>query len=88
MISLDEINSEIEKLQAQTPTYQTIGILADLYTVRDAMSRNVPPEGSSEFRQVCSGNSATMAVFDELMAVLKVIQPKLYDCVMRRLTAD
>ena len=87
MITLDEINSEIEKLEAQKQTYQTISVLADLYIVRDALSRNVLPE-DNEFRQACSGNPATMAVFDELMAVLKVIQPKLYDCVMKRLTAD
>ena len=87
MITLDEINSEIEKLEAQKQTYQTISVLADLYIVRDALSRNVLPE-DNEFRQACSRSRNKMEVFDELMSTLQVIQPKLYDCVMKRLTAD
>ena len=87
MITLDEINGEISKLQAQPPTYQTIGVLADLYIVRDAMQRTeIPQESSTEFRQACSGNPDALTVFDELMSTLQIVQPKLYECVMRKLT--
>lgn len=45
--------------------------------------------GDSEFLQTISGRDTAQAwaVIDELMTALKVIQPKLYDSVLRRITS-
>lgn len=97
MISIDEINAEIAKLEAQNQTYQTIEKLAALYTVRDhhviserpapAGTAPVKVEASSPFLSLCSGEPVCeiMAVMDELMDTLQVLMPRLYDSVMRKL---
>ena len=90
VISIDEINKEIDKLESQGQTYQTIEILAALYTVRDHATISkygVQVEPTSEFLTTCSccQLDSVLAVMDELMSLLQAIQPKLYDGVMRRL---
>ena len=94
MINLDEINVEIEKLESQPVTYTTIQRLSWLYTVRDhntvgqkpTMTGTIP-EGDSEFMCACrcGSVSSVMIVMDELMDAINVIQPRLYDAVMRKL---
>ena len=97
MVNIDEINGEISKLESQPATFVTIEKLAWLYIVRDHLTItpvSVPtvtgteiPKGDSEFMQACSGKSISqvMAVMDELMDALQVIQPRLYDAVMNKL---
>ena len=98
MIIIDEINGEIARLEAQTQTYQTIDKLAALYIVRDhntiptdkptpAETGPVQVEATSPFLELCAGERTcdVLAVMDELMSTLQIIQPRLYDSVMRRL---
>ena len=90
MISLDEINGEITKLENQQASYAVIEKLSWLYTVRDHL-QPVPageiPHGDSDFMKCCAGKSVceVMGVTDELMSVLMVVQPRLYNAVMDKL---
>lgn len=91
MINLDEINSEIAKLESQGTTYATIERLSWLYTVRDHIAEQPKgkiPDGESDFRKCCSGKAIceVMDVMDELMETLLIIQPRLYDVVMDKFT--
>ena len=47
-------------------------------------------EGDSEFARLCRERSVSyiMPILDELMDVIKVTQPRLYDGVMRRLNEE
>ena len=90
MINLDEINGEIAKLESQPISYATIERLSWLYTVKDHNTDKPTgemPKGKSEYMCACSGKSVgdVMIVMDELMDILAVIQPRLYDAVMNKL---
>ena len=100
MISLEQINAEIAALEEEKPSYQVMERLADMYVVRDhmvigdqsknqaAVSAQTAHIGSnSEFAKSIDGKSIddVMSLFDELMEALAVTNPRLYDCVMRRL---
>ena len=81
MISLEELNNEIESLEEKAPTYAIMQQLASLYVVRDHM-----PVYESDFAEIAYRDmNKTLAVMDELMRTLAVINPKLYDGVMRQL---
>ena len=86
MVNLDEVNAEIARLEAQELSYQTISKLADLYTVREH-SRITQTDGT-DFLKLCAGRNVkdVIDLFDELMSALMVMQPKMYDAVIRRLT--
>ena len=92
MINLDEISSEIAKLESQPASYGTIQKLSWLYTVRDhltpAPKGNEIPKGDSEFCCACAGKSINqvMEIMDELMDALMIIQPRLYDAVLVKLS--
>ena len=91
MINLDEINSEIEKLESMSASYTTIEKLSWLYTVRDHLSptKDVEaPDRNTEYILACSGKSmkCVLEVMDELMSTLLVIQPRLYNAVMDKLS--
>ena len=67
----------------------------DVQPVIPAMSFAAEPEvieyeGDSEFARLCRERSVSyiMPILDELMDVIKVTQPRLYDGVMRRLTEE
>ena len=49
--------------------------------------QEVPQYGSSEFLQVVSGvdSNAAWLIMDELMETLRVVNPKVYESVMRKL---
>ena len=88
MISLDEINAEIAKLENQPASYATIEKLSWLYTVKDHLSPGGGiPNGNSEYMCACRRRSVpeVMDVMDELMNALMVIQPKLYYAVIDKL---
>ena len=88
---IDEINSEIVKLESQPASYQNIERLAWLYIVRDHLtvtpSGKEIPQGKSEYYCACAGKSISevMGVMDELMDVLMVMQPRLYSAVLSKL---
>ena len=93
MINLDEINTEIAKLEAQPLSYATLEKLSWLYTVKDHNTERPTgeiPKGKSEYLCACSGKSVgdVMIVMDELMEVLAVIQPRLYGAVINNLTTE
>lgn len=89
MISLEEINGEILKLESQQTTYAVIERLSWLYTVRDHLSpvSGEIPHGRSEFMQACSGKKVCdiMEVIDEMMSVIQAVQPRLYHAVLEKL---
>ena len=87
MISIEELNSEIDKLLEQPSSYTQIERLSWLYTVRDHLDQPVP-HGDSAFMQICGGKSVcdVMEVMDELMNSLLIIQPRLYDAVMQKIS--
>lgn len=88
MIDLTEINGEIEKLEGQPLSYQTIERLSWLYTVRDhAAKPAVGCFGDSPCMTACAGKplDQVMSVVDELMDTLLILHPRLYDAVMNRL---
>ena len=86
MITMTEINSEIESLENQPASFATIQKLSWLYTVRDHMTQTVP-HGDSDFRRACAGKKLcdVMDIVDELMTVLLAVQPRLYHAVMDKL---
>lgn len=98
MIDLDVINGEIAVLEAKPMTYQVAEKLATLYVVKDhatiATKTPVPElvtedeySIDSELGQAIKGKkmSQIMPVFNELMETLQVLQPRIYDSVMRRI---
>ena len=94
MISIEEVNGEIARLENQPATMVTIEKLASLYVVRDHLTLSPPamegeiPQGESELYCACAGRSISevMGVMDELMSVLMIIQPRLYSAVLTKLT--
>lgn len=89
MIDIEEINGEIAKLEEMPLSYQTIERLSWLYVVRDHATRPVIKcYGDSDCMRACAGKpmDQVMLVVDELMDTIKVIQPRLYDAVMVRLS--
>lgn len=99
MISLAEIERTIKELESGVTSYTNCAKLADLYTVRDHLYERPMPNhsgrtadkieisGDSEFLRVAQSTDANLVwgVLDELMAVLKVSNPRLYDGVMLKL---
>ena len=78
---MDELNYEIEQLEGKAPTYAIMQQLASLYTVRDHI-----PKLESDFAQLAFRDiNKTLAVMEELMNTIAVINPKLYDGVMNQL---
>lgn len=99
MISEHELLYEIEKCQNASPTYTSIGKLADLYTVHDHMYKTPEPNysgrtaeiinasGDTEFLKTVNraGIDKAWNVMDELMTVLKISHPVLYSSVIQKL---
>ena len=95
MISLEQITGEISALEGETPTHAVMQKLAALYIVRDHMIIQTPAStpdvivavSDSEFMKRASGMDCTsfMRVIDELMTTLSVVNPSLYDAVLRML---
>ena len=90
MIDIDEINSEIAKLESMPLSYTTLERLSWLYTVKDHNTYKPSgeiPKGKSEYMCACSKKTVNdvMIVMDELMGTLAVIQPRLYSAVMEKL---
>ena len=101
MTNLDIINDEIETLERKEITYEIARKLACLYCVRDHMAtgevrevvsvaeedETLPQETGSEFLQAVAGKKASdiMPIMDELMNSINVLQPRIYDSIMRKI---
>lgn len=99
MVSLETIEREIDELEnRRDTTYRLCERLAWLYICRDHLrpdpndnytrSQTFNAKGS-EFLEESSGVPITdlMQVLDEHMNALRVVQPKEYEAVMRRIRA-
>ena len=90
MISIDELQKEIEILEDETPTYSTMDKLASLYIVRaysSPLNDSIEDLGDSEFLLAVKGKkqSDVMQLMDELMDTIKILNNRLYDSVIDRL---
>lgn len=100
MISKSELIRTIEELEGSPQSYQNCEKLATFYSIYDHLySQKDAPEvrtsqevtigqhGDSEFLQAAAGTKAaeTWAILDELMEILKRLQPRLYDSVLNQL---
>lgn len=96
MISVDELDRAILEHEAKDTTYANCEKLAWLYIVRDHVSgrqvrQPVPLEvdGESEFLRAVDGRDSVRvwALMDELMETLRVVNPRLYGAVIRKVEA-
>lgn len=100
MITRRDLDEAIEELEAKNPSMEGCIRLAALYTVRahlfddgDSYGATPPVEevigthGDSEFLQMISGKNAdsVWSVIDETMATLKLMEPRLYAGVLRKI---
>ena len=98
MITMEQINGEIDILENEKPTHTVMQKLAALYTVRDHMILAAQPQGTvvidaipdfgdSEFAHAVSGRSPreVMAAMDDLVTAVQVVNPRLYNCLMRKI---
>lgn len=96
MLNKDVIDKEILELEKHDTTYATCERLAWLYIIRDHMQEPVVTEktksavgvsGESDFMKAVSGKATDLVicVLDEFMETLKIVNPRLYDGVMRKL---
>lgn len=83
------------------PTYETVKKLADFYIVKNELfgypeqasqsshveEKVIGEYGDSEFcNEICGMDSVRVfTVMDELMATLQIVNPRLYNAVMRKL---
>lgn len=79
------LNQMYPQKEAQLPQEPVIPAMS--YKMEE---RFVDYEGDSEFARLCSERpiSHIMPVLDELMDTLQILQPRLYDGVIRRLKED
>lgn len=96
MIDLDEINRTILKLEQNDTTFATCEKLADLYIVRDHLTAQAPKQlpqlditGDSPFLKAIDGKDSIKiwAIIDELMESERIVNPRVYDSVMRKIEA-
>lgn len=95
MISVDMLESTILELESRDTTFANCSKLADLYIVRDHIvkqqtvdGKTMLTNGKSEFMQIINDmkTESVILVIDELMQLLKVLQPNLYNSVIEQLT--
>lgn len=96
MLSLEEIQEEIEKLENGQTTYSNCERLATLYIVRDhygqsavAQAEMVDLDEFSEFTRVSLSISREklISVMNEHMEAIKLLYPKEYNIVIDKLKA-
>lgn len=100
MIREEELLDAIAECQGQrNPNASTCIKLASFYTILDHLKEKAPEpptysfaaapgyESDTEFGQRIRGMdmNEVLALMDELMTALKVVNPRLYDAVMRKL---
>lgn len=94
MISIEELNAEIEAMEEQEPSYSVLDRLAAMYIVRDKLkaaeqSDSMEPVklSGSEFLQACSGVNmpSLFAILDEHMDAIKAIHPREYMALIQKI---
>lgn len=97
MITKRELLDAITECENSSASYQTCEKLAVFYSLYDRLFAekqeaepkifNAPLRSDSEFLRAVAEKDFTsaLAVLDELMDSLKILQPRLYDAVMRKL---
>lgn len=99
MLSKRELEQVITELENAPAGYQNYEKLAHFYTIYDHLySRQAPVTkvvdeclvgnfGKTDFLQTVNGMDAKRAwlIMDEVMDALFVVNPKLYDCALRKL---
>lgn len=99
MISKRELEEAIELCENAPMSYQNCEKLATLYTIYDHLYTERAPEiervaedkisasRNSEFLRMINGlpSLSVWSIMDELMKTLQVIQPRLYDGVMKKI---
>ena len=100
MISKRELQEAIESCECAPLSYQNCEKLATLYTIYDHLYTEQTPKiekveedkisasGNSEFLKTINGlpSLSVWSIMDELMKTLQVIQPRLYDGVMKKIS--
>ena len=93
MVSIDELNKTILDLETnRDTTYATCERLAWLYIVRDHLMQKMNKEpltlaGESEFLTAVNGKcgDAVWRIMDELAETVKMLHPRVYESVIRKL---
>lgn len=101
MIRREDLQEAIAECEGvRNPNANTCLKLAAFYTIRDHLEPDIPVrsfapapvqwEGDSEFAQEIRERpvSHIMPIMDELMETIKVLQPRLYEGVMRKIRED
>lgn len=88
MINIDEIESEIKKLENGDLNYPNIQKLSWLYTVRDHIDDTIRDVGGNEFLDSCNGcdKNKFFDVMSEHFDAIKILHPKEYNAVIERLS--
>lgn len=100
MITKQDLEEAIAECQGQrNPNASTCLKLAAFYTIRKELFGNPEPMysyapappvyGDSDFLQEAEGKpvEAVMKIMDELMDSMQVLQPRIYESVMRKIRA-
>ena len=98
MLSKRELVDAINELEESPRSYQDCAKLATFYSLYDHLypdvvqgysgqAEIVGSHGDSDFLRAIADKDAAFAwgLMDELMSALKVLHPRLYDCVLRKL---
>ena len=94
MLNIEEINKTILDLEQHDTTYAVCEKLSWLYIVRDHLTNQQQKQpvplsvsGDSEFLQAVDGKESTAAwlVIDDLMDTLKIVNPRVYESVLRKI---
>lgn len=97
MLSQRELDNAIREFEDAPVNYENCAKLATFYTIFDHLygdteTPKAPQEivgyyGDSEFLKMAGGQNAenVWGILDELMDTLKVVNPRLYDGVMRKM---
>lgn len=94
MLNIEEINKTILDLEQHDTTYAVCEKLSWLYIVRDHLTgqqqkQPVPlsVSGDSEFLAAVNGKESTAAwvIMDDLMDTLKIVNPRVYESVLRKI---
>lgn len=91
MIDRNEIEGAIERLESEELTYESIAKLADLYSLRDHLKGTSVAShfvGESEFLQLCSHApiEGVLNILDEHMECIKILYPKEYNLLIKKLS--
>lgn len=95
MLSIEEVERTILELEKRDTTYATCERLAWLYIVHDHLTQRIVKEKAratemegSPFLAACSGADIAeiLRVMDEHMEAVRVIYPKEYEAVIRKIS--